>query len=126
MTIHGATRSTKDIDLLVAPEDLPRALEVVRPLGYVFAALPMTFDEGTERERRVQRVSKIVGGDHLVVDLLIATASFAGLLGDRVAVMLPEGRLWVVSRATLLYMKRLSGRPQDLADIDKLEQADET
>src|SRR6185295_20194395 len=58
VTVHGATRSTKDIDILVAPEDLPRALDAVRPLGYAFAALPMVFDEGTARERRVQRVSK--------------------------------------------------------------------
>lgn len=125
VTIHGATRSTKDIDVLVAPDDVPRALDAVRPLGYAFAALPMAFDEGTARERHVQRVSKIVGGDHLVVDLLLARASFAGLLDDRIAVTVPEGRLWVVSRSTLLQMKRLAGRPQDLADIQKLELPDE-
>jgi hypothetical protein len=32
-----------------------RALEAVRPLGYTFVALPMTFDEGSERERCEQR-----------------------------------------------------------------------
>jgi hypothetical protein len=121
VTLYGATRSTRDIDLLVLPEDVPRALEAVRPLGYVFAALPMTFDPGTERERHVQRVSKIDGSEHLLLDLLVADAAFEGALDDRVEVQLPTGPLVVVSRAALVRMKRLAGRTQDLADLEKLE-----
>ena len=92
VTAYGATRSTRDIDLLAAPDDLPRALEAVRPLGYALAALPLVFDEGTEKERHVQRVSKIQNGEHLVPGFLVATASLAGFLENRVEVMLPEGR----------------------------------
>jgi hypothetical protein len=121
VTMHGAPRMTKDIDILVDPEDLPRAVETVRPLGYMFAALPMVFDEGSVRERHVQRISKIVGGDHLVLDLLLAKASLARFLDGRVEVVLPEGVLAVVSREALLAMKRLAGRRQDQADIEKLE-----
>jgi len=121
VTLYGATRSTKDIDLLVSPADVPRALDAVRPLGYVFPAFPMTFDAGTERERHVQRVSKIEGTEHLLLDLLIADAAFEGALDDRVEVQLPAGRLVVVSRPVLLRMKRLAGRTQDLADLEKLE-----
>ena len=64
VTIHGATRSTKDIDILIAPADADKAVEAVRAIGYRFAALPLVFDEGTARERHVQRVSKLeeVGG----------------------------------------------------------------
>lgn len=124
VTIYGATRSTKDIDILVAPEDLSRAMDAVRPLGYVFAALPMVFDEGTDRERHVQRVSKIADGDHLILDLLLATASLDGLLEDRVEVTLPQGVLVVVSREALFRMKRLAGRAQDLADLERLESGD--
>lgn len=121
VTLYGATRSTKDIDLLVSPDDVQRALDLVRPLGYVFAALPMTFDEGTERERHVQRVSKIEGSEHLLLDLLVADAAFEGALDDRVEVQLPSGPMTVVSRAMLIRMKRLAGRAQDLADLEKLE-----
>lgn len=121
VTVHGATRSTRDIDVLVAPDDVPAALDAVRPLGFAFVAFPMAFDEGTDHERHVQRVSKIDGGDHLVLDLLLARASFEGLLDDRVEVVLPEGPLWVVSRDALIRMKRRAGRAQDLADIEKLE-----
>ncbi|MEO8551425.1 MAG: nucleotidyltransferase family protein [Kofleriaceae bacterium] len=126
VTAHGAVRTTKDIDVLIAPEDVARAVEVVRPLGYTFAALPMTFEEGTPRERHVQRISKIVGADHLMIDLLSADSALAGMLDDRITIELPEGKLAIVSRGTLIRMKRLAGRSQDLADIEKLEAADDS
>jgi len=125
VTAHGATRSTKDIDVLVAPEDVARALDAVRPLGYTFVALPMTFEAGTARERHVQRVSKIEGNEHLLLDLMLADAALAGTLDDRIEVELPEGPLAIVSRPTLIRMKRLAGRPQDIADIAKLESGDD-
>ena len=125
VTVYGATRSTKDIDILVPREDVARALDAVRPLGYQFAALPMTFDAGTPRERHVQRVSKVVGQEHLLLDLLIADGVFAGALDDRVEVQLPEGPLAVVSRATLIRLKQLAGRAQDVADLERLEATDD-
>jgi hypothetical protein len=121
VTIHGATRSTKDIDILVAPADLDRALDAIRPMGYKFAALPLVFDQGTAHERHVQRVSKIDAGEHMVLDFLLERAAFAGLLANAVEIVLPEGPLWVVPRQVLLDMKRMAGRPQDLADLEKLE-----
>ena len=121
VTIHGVVRSTEDIDVLVAPEDLPRVFALVEPLGYTIPAMLMTFGAGSDRERHVQRISKIVGSQVVTLDLLVADASLAGLLDDRVVVTLPQGKLTVVSRAGLLRMKKLAGRPQDLADIEKLE-----
>jgi hypothetical protein len=121
VTVHGAVRSTKDLDLLVLPDDVARVLEVVRPLGYAFVALPMTFEAGTARARNVQRVTKIDGGEHLLLDLLLAEGPLAGMLDDRVEVQLPRGALSVVSLATLVRMKRLAGRAQDLADLERLE-----
>lgn len=124
VTIHGAPRTTKDIDVLVAPADVPRVLAAVAPLGFSFVALPMTFDAGTARERHVQRVSKLEGDQHLILDVIVEEASLAGTLADRIEIDLPAGRLAVVSRATLLRMKALAGRPQDLADIEALRGID--
>ena len=124
VTIYGATRTTKDIDLLVRRQDMARILDLLRPLGFAFAALPMTFDAGTEREREVQRVTKIDGDHHLVVDLMLDEAALAGFLADRLVIDLPQGPLHVVSRETLLRMKRMAGRAQDLADLERLEAND--
>jgi hypothetical protein len=52
-------------------------------------------------------------------------AAFEGALDDRIEVQLPAGPCKVVSRAMLIRMKRLAGRAQDLADIEKLEGARE-
>ena len=125
VTIHGATRSTKDIDILIAPTDVDKALDAVRAIGYKFAALPLVFDEGTARERHIQRVSKIEDGEHLLLDFLLERDAFAGLLANTVEVVLPEGPLWVVPREVLLAMKRMAGRSQDLADVEKLETGDD-
>jgi hypothetical protein len=126
VTAYGATRTTKDIDVAIAREHVPAALAAVAPLGYNIPAGPMTFGAGTVQERHVQRVNKIVGWQHLVLDLLIAEAAYAGVLDDRVDVPLPAGTITFVSRDTLLRMKRLAARPIDLADIEKLEGGDET
>ena len=124
VTIHGATRTTKDIDLLISPSDLTRALEVLRRIGFTYVAFPMEFDAGTPNERHVQRVTKLDGQTSLSIDFLIETGALAGLLEDRIHVELPEGPLVVVSRATLQRMKRLAARAQDLADLEKLERPD--
>lgn len=126
VTAHGATRTTKDIDILVSRAQLPAALTAVAAIGYAIPALLMTFDAGTPRERHVQRVSKIVGSHHLVLDLLLAESSLADALDGRVEVALPAGTITFVARDVLIRMKRLAGRPIDLADIEKLEHGDGT
>ena len=125
VTAYGATRTTKDIDIAIARKDLSSAMAAVAPLGFNIPSGPTTFGGGTPNERHVQRVNKIDGNDHLVLDLLIAEAAYAGVLDDRVDVALPEGPITFVSRDTLLKMKRLAGRPIDMADIAKLEGRDE-
>jgi hypothetical protein len=126
VTAYGATRTTKDIDVAIAREHLPAALAAVALLGYNIPAGPMTFGVGTAQERHVQRVNKIIGSQHLVLDLLLAEAAYTGVLDDRVDVQLSAGMITFVSRDTLLRMKRLAARPIDLADIEKLEGGDET
>jgi hypothetical protein len=125
VTAHGATRTTKDIDVAIPRAHLTGALAAVAPLGYNIPAAIMTFGAGTTSQRHVQRVNKIVGSEHLVLDLLLAEDAYAGVLDDRIDVELPAGSITFVSRDTLLRMKRTAGRPIDLADIAKLEGGDD-
>src|SRR5213079_210342 len=71
VTAYGATRTTKDIDIVIARDSVGPTLAAVAPLGYTIPAGPMVFGAGTAHERHVQRVNKIVGSEHLVLDLLI-------------------------------------------------------
>jgi hypothetical protein len=124
VTVHAAVRTTKDIDLLVRRADLPPILDAVRTLGYSFAALPRTFEQGTPRERHLQRVTKIEEQQHLILDLMLDEGVLACFLEDTVRLELPAGPLRLVSRAVLIRMKRLADRHQDCADLEKLQRGD--
>ena len=120
VAVWGVPRATQDIDLLVRGETLPAALEVAHRLGFVTRALPMRFDDGME----VQRVSKADGQDLLVLDLILVNANFESVWRARQRLAIEGGGIWVVSRDGLIQMKVAAGRPQDLADVQRLRELD--
>jgi hypothetical protein len=120
VAIHGAPRATTDIDLLVEPSSLARAVEVARVCGFTIAALPMRFRDGTE----MQRITKIAGAEVLMLDLLLVNASLEPAWRSRQRLQTEFGPLTVVSREALIAMKVASGRPRDLGDVASLEEMD--
>lgn len=120
VTIHGHVRATKDIVLLIRPEDRDRALQIVAGLGFDRQALPMTFGTGTPSERHVQRVTKLEAGESLTVDFLLVGPLYEGAWSDRESYAWEGTTLTVVSLDGLVAMKRIAGRTQDLADIERL------
>jgi hypothetical protein len=117
---HGHPRLTKDIDLLVLQQDVPRIQAAVARCGFDLPPARLPFDLHTERERWVVRISKIEPGEHLVLDLLLVTPGFERVWADRLVVEWRERPLQVVSIEGLGFMKRLAGRLQDLADLENL------
>lgn len=121
LAVHGHPRATKDIDLVVPREQVPLAKGVARACGFVLSALPMKFSSsGIE----IERVSKIVGADVLMLDLLIANDVLAPVWQSRLRMPWGAGELPVVSREGLISMKLAAGRPQDLADLAKLQESE--
>lgn len=47
MAVHGYVRATKDLDFLIRSEDLGKAFEVARSLGFDIEGLPLAFDGGS-------------------------------------------------------------------------------
>lgn len=120
VTIHGAPRFTKDIDLLVPRAELDRALVVAEQCGFDLRAAPMTFGAGGPLERCIQRVSKADQATLLTLDIILVEPGFSGVWSSRVLVAW-EGRVVpVVSVEGLAQMKRWAGRPQDLLDLASL------
>jgi hypothetical protein len=72
----------------------------------------------------LRRFTKVVGEEHLVLDLLVVDERSQAAWASRQRVDTLTGALWVVSREALIEMKAASARPQDLADIEKLEDLD--
>lgn len=121
LAVHGHPRATKDIDLMLRREDLQMARKLARTCGFTLSSLPMKFaPSGIEMER----VSKIVGNDVLMLDLLIANEALLPVWESRLRVPWRAGALSVVSRAGLVSMKLAAGRPQDLADLARLQESE--
>lgn len=120
VAVHGAPRATTDIDLLVRPEDLPAARAVAEACGFVFEALPMRFSDGMEVVRR----TRIEGEEALTVDFLLVDPRLEEVWASRERRRSTAGEFWVVSRTALIRMKALANRPQDVADIQRLNDLD--
>lgn len=123
MAVHGVTRATVDIDILIPPKLLEDALSTARARGFTIEAKPMTFADGAVRIHRASKADP-ESGDLLSVDHLVVTPPLEGVWESRRTVRWEAGRLSVVSRSGLIELKRLRASAQDLADIERLERND--
>jgi hypothetical protein len=120
VNLHGHVRATRDIDLLLPRDQLDRARAALRPLGFDIDAGPIPFGIGTDRERVLYRVSRIVGAQLSTIDLMVVTPVLEPAWASRVCARWRGRDVWTVSLDGLARMKRLAGRPQDLADLENL------
>jgi hypothetical protein len=118
LAIHGAPRATQDIDLLLLPEDLDRLREAARSCGFTLESFPMDFASGLT----IQRFTKIIDGQPLMLDVLLVSGVIRRAWDGRLSAPLEDGVVRVVSREGLIGLKVAAGRPQDLADIKRLEE----
>lgn len=120
LALHGHPRFTSDVDLLVQPQDVERIVTLLQvELGFKFDAGLIPFGQGPQ-QHFIRRITKIVGQDPLILDLLIVAPIFDDVWASREMFEWREQRLSVVSVVGLAKMKRLAGRPQDLVDLEKL------
>jgi len=118
--IHGYPRATRDIDILVREEDLESLRELLHQIGYTFVAGIIPFNVGKSTETQVFRISKVEDGDLLTIDLLLMTPILQDVWDTREKYLVEGEVIPVVSREGLAKMKRLAGRPQDIADLAAL------
>ena len=121
VAVWGAPRATKDIDLLVRREDLPRAKAAVRSRGFTLEGLPFEFKDGTE----FQRVNKVdPAGNLMTLDFILVDKNLEPVWASRARLPFAERDLVVVSRGALIGMKARAARPQDLMDIQNMKDID--
>ena len=121
VALHGVQRATMDIDLLILASSLEAVSQTVGELGYNIKGLPMTFKAGAVEIRCISKIDP-ESGDLLRLDLLLLPPGLDEVWHTRQQVKWAEGHLWVVSREGLIKLKTLGGRPQDLADIARLQE----
>ncbi|HEY0427364.1 MAG TPA: nucleotidyltransferase family protein [Pyrinomonadaceae bacterium] len=119
LAIHGFARATLDIDILIQPESLEKAFKVGAENGFDIHGLDISLKERVVEIRRVSKIDS--NGEVLSLDLLLVTPQVQDVWETREKIDFIGKKLLVVSREGLIKMKRLAGRPQDLADISRLE-----
>ena len=120
VAFHGYPRFTKDIDLLILPQDLDRVRKAVENQGFHIDTGILPFGSGGPYEREIVRITKIAGSETLTLDLLLVNAVLQDVWEDRQAFEWRGSLVPVVSLDGLAKMKRLAGRDQDLLDLKKL------
>jgi hypothetical protein len=132
VNVHGLMRMTLDIDLVVqlVPENIRRTFDALKSAGYR-PTVPITAgDFGNAKKRKSwikekgMRVLRFYNDKHreTPVDLLVSEPfSFVGEYKRAVIRTLEGvGDIRIVSLPTLLRMKKIAGRAQDIADLDNL------
>lgn len=121
---HGHVRATKDIDLLILPEDLARATEALGRAGFIHPGGELPVPGPARTPRRLHRLTRVEEPDHITVDPhLVTDAGLRAAWDSRAKIELGDFPLTIVSRDGLIAMKRDSNRPIDRDDIARLGDA---
>jgi hypothetical protein len=119
LTIHGFARAKYGIDILIRAESLDKAYEIAAQYGYDIRGLDMSFKESAVEIRGVSKIDD--DGEVLPLKFLLVTPQIEEVWETREKLIWQNQSLWIVSRTGLIKMKRFAGRPQDLVDIERLE-----
>jgi hypothetical protein len=109
-----------DIDVMVLSEDLAKAWQIAEGLGYNVEGTPLHFHDGAIEIRRISKIdaeTKVL----FTIDFLLVTEAISEIWHSRNEVKWEHGTISAVSRLGLIELKKISGRLQDLADIERLE-----
>lgn len=132
VVLHGHLRFTADLDLVIAldPDNVRAAVTALATLGYRPRAPVSATDLADPAKRREWIEDKGLTVLSFWSPQLPATEldvfvdepfPFDAAHGRSVEVSLGASTLRVASLADMIAMKRIAGRPQDLADIEALE-----
>ncbi|MCX7044645.1 MAG: hypothetical protein NTX50_04040 [Candidatus Sumerlaeota bacterium] len=119
VAFHGKPRFTRDIDILVAPEDITLVREACERLSFHERAKPWTFRNSN---LTLHRFLKIAGGDDLMVDVLLANADeHKQVIANAIPTEFQAGTARIASKKDIIWMKKSRNSDQDKADIQELE-----
>jgi hypothetical protein len=121
VVLHGYPRLTRDIDLLIRPQELEAAKATLAAVGFSIPGGLIPFDIGEPHERKVFRLSKQIDEDLLTIDLLLLPPFLKDVWENRETYEMDSVPITVVDRSGLITMKKIAGRHQDLSDIENLE-----
>ena len=133
VVLHGFTRFTADLDLIVelSEENLDKFFDIMHDLGYR-PRVPVKKEEFRDKRKRQEWIDKkgmIVFSffhikDHLkIVDMFVTEPiKFSEIEKDIERIEVNRVKVCTISNRHLRKLKSLANRPQDLLDIMNLEE----
>ena len=119
MAFHESPRFTRDIDILVLPEDIKEITEITNSLGYLESSSPWKVKD---TNLILHRFVKTVAEDHLLLDILASNEDrYKKIIENSVSAESHEGIIRIARKSDLIWMKKLRNSDQDKVDIRKLE-----
>jgi len=119
MAFHDEPRFTKDIDILLIPEDIAKLEKILSKNGYVESTTPWTFKNV---DITLHRYLKIEEKEHLQLDVLTANEKRSKqIIKNALEAESEQGVVRVATKKDLIWMKKQRDSDQDKVDIKKLE-----
>jgi hypothetical protein len=119
MAFHGRPRFTRDIDVLIHPDDIDLVRMAFQRLDYRETAAPWTF---RNTNLTLHRFLKTAGEDEMMVDILLAnTPEDQGVIVRAVLTEAKAGPVRVADRNDLIRLKAGRNSDQDRVDIKGLQ-----
>jgi len=119
LAFHDQPRLTRDIDLLISPEDFEGVKSALESLGYFESAKPWTF---RNTSLTLHRFMKTEGEDHLLVDILFGREDRYQEITRNAHVENSEfGPVRVATRGDIIQLKKMRSSQQDQVDIRRLQ-----
>jgi len=119
VAFHTTPRFTRDIDLLIRKDELPRVTEALEREGYFKSSPPWTFRDS---DLTLHRFLKVQDPDEMIVGVLVAGDSRHEQIIANALEAESEGTgvVRVASRSDLIWLKQNRNSKQDQADIERL------
>lgn len=118
MAIHDLPRFTRDIDLLINPDQIGHVRMAMKRLDYFEAARPWTF---RNTQLTLYRFMKTEGEDYLTVDVLAGPRpEHKRIVDSATERRWAEGRVKVATKEDIIWLKEQRGSDQDKVDIRNL------
>ena len=119
MAFHDQPRFTKDIDILVLPEDLEKITTIFEEIGYFKSSAPWTFKN---TNLTLHRFMKVEGEDFLVVDILVGNEEkHRNVVGNALEEKSEKGVVKIANKNDLIWLKKMRNSDQDKVDIKRLK-----
>jgi len=120
MAFYAEPRFTRDIDLLLDPDDFQKDKGILEKNGYFESASPWTFQNVAIELHRFLKV--VNEEDEMLIDILVAkNEEVKKIIQNAVEAESEEGKVMLANKKDLIWLKRTRDSKQDQADIEKLE-----